>query len=50
MANIFLYDLKQCLDNCISELDSIRHLFCKDPGGVTLSATKRQHFVKHVIS
>jgi len=32
MADTFLNDLKQSLDNCISELDSIHHLFCKDPG------------------
>ena len=31
MADTFLYDLKKTLDNCISELDSIHHLFCNNP-------------------
>lgn len=32
MNDTFLSDLKQVLDNCIAELDSIHHLFCQSPG------------------
>lgn len=31
MSDTFVHDLKLCLDNCISELDSIRSLFCRNP-------------------
>jgi len=31
MADTFLRDLKQTLDQCIAELDSIHHLFCENP-------------------
>lgn len=31
MAEVFVSDLKRTLDNCIAELDEIRHLFCVDP-------------------
>ena len=31
MADIFLRDLKQTLNNCISELDELHSLFCKNP-------------------
>ena len=31
MNDTFLLELKQNLDNCITELDSIRHLFCQNP-------------------
>lgn len=31
MADTFLCDLKQTLDQCIVELDSIHHLFCENP-------------------
>ena len=31
MPDTFLLDLKQTLESCISELDSIHYLFCKDP-------------------
>ena len=32
MADTFLHDLKQTLDNCISTLSSIHGLFCIHPG------------------
>lgn len=32
MPDVFLHDLKQTLDNCISSLDSIHDLFCLHPG------------------
>lgn len=31
MTDTFLFGLKQILDNCIAELDSIHSLFCKNP-------------------
>ena len=31
MADIFLSDLKMALDHCITELDEIHFLFCKNP-------------------
>lgn len=31
MANTYLYDLKQTLNNCISELDEMHSLFCNNP-------------------
>jgi hypothetical protein len=32
MPDIFLHNLNQTLDNCISALDSIHDLFCLHPG------------------
>ncbi|MCC8127162.1 MAG: IS4 family transposase, partial [Clostridiales bacterium] len=32
MSDNVLVTLKQCLDESLSELDSVRHLFCKHPG------------------
>ena len=32
MADLFIHDLKQTLDNCISDLDGIHDLFCTHPG------------------
>lgn len=31
MAHIFLSDLKATLDNCITELEEIHFMFCKNP-------------------
>ena len=31
MAHIFLEDLKNSLENCISELEEIHSLFCQNP-------------------